>query len=50
MHKVSAKLLGTTVMGVCLWALGVPGTVYAQYYDDPGLGQKPVATTVATGG
>jgi hypothetical protein len=29
---------------VCLWTLAVPGTAHAQYYDDPGLGQKPVAT------
>ena len=44
MHKVSAKLLGTTVATACLWALLVPLAAQAQYYDDPGLGQKPVAT------
>jgi len=43
MHTVSSKLLGITLATACLWTLGVTGTVQAQYYDDPGLGQKPVA-------
>jgi len=44
MYKESGKLLGSIVAGACLWALGVPVAALAQYYDDPGLGQKPVST------
>ncbi len=43
MYKVTCGVLRTTIPGVLLWALAAPGTVHAQYYDDPGLGQKPVA-------
>lgn len=44
MRKVSANLLGAVVFSTCLWQALLPGDLHAQYYDDPGLGQRPVAT------
>lgn len=42
MHKVLARFLSGTLSVLGLPLALVSGSVQAQYYDDPGLGQKPV--------
>jgi hypothetical protein len=43
MNKFLIRLPGSVLAGCFLWQVLVPGSVQAQYYDDPGLGQRPVA-------
>jgi hypothetical protein len=43
MRADSPKLLGTIALVACWCAFIAPVKVQAQFYDDPGLGQKPVA-------
>ena len=45
MHKASAKFFGVLMScGLCCVQFLLPTQIQAQYYDDPGLGQRPVAT------
>lgn len=43
MQKVSLEFPGIAVAVLCLLQLLLPARLQAQYYDSPGLGQKPVA-------
>lgn len=42
-QKISFKFLGLAISAVGLWLGLLPVSLFAQYYDSPGLGEKPVA-------
>ncbi len=44
MSRVLAKSFGWALSGLGLSLVFLNGTAQAQYYDNPGLGQKPIAT------
>ncbi len=43
-RKVSLKCLGVAISAAGLWLGVLPVSLFAQYYDSPGLGEKPVST------